>query len=91
MSALDLWKSLGAKSLQCSITGFRLVIPRFLTLSTPWKRKKKLINNLNSSLVDHCGKLTRLNVFSFTVRAVSRKNVTSVKDVYIHKGNILYF
>lgn len=64
MPALDLWKSLGAKSLHCSITGFRLVISCFLTLSTPWKgekkKKKELINNWNSSLVNHCAKLTRL-------------------------------
>lgn len=37
MSALDLWKSLGAKSLHCSFTGFRLVISCLLTLSTPWR------------------------------------------------------
>lgn len=32
-------------------------------LKYPWgegRKKKELINNLNSSLVDHCGKLTRL-------------------------------
>lgn len=67
MPALDPWKSLGVKALQCSITGVRFSY--FILPDLKYTGGGEPINNLNSSLVNHHGKLTRLNVWFHTAGA----------------------